>query len=119
VAKILKSDKPEEKGNIKENAPRNLSGSYIKYTFLNGFLKGFTISAGHSQAGMRSTLDTNLKLPGYCILNTGIQYTKRHFNIAMNINNVANKTYWSAAYNNINKWPGAPRNYIIRVGYNF
>ncbi len=119
VAKISKSDKPGEVGTIKENAPRNSSGSRLKYSFTKGILKGFGILAGHTQAGKRNTLDPTLILPGYCIFNTGVQYSHNHISIAFNLNNIANKTYWPAAYNNINKWPGTPRNYMIRLGYHF
>lgn len=119
VAKISKSTKPEEVGTIKENAPRNMSGSRIKYSFTKGFLKDFGISVGHSQAGVRNTLDENVVLLGYCIFNAGAQYNYNRISVGFNLNNIANKTYWSAAYNNISKWPGAPRNYMIRLGYYF
>ena len=119
VAKISKSDKPEEVGDIKENAPRNTSGSRIKYNFTKGFLKGFGISAGHSQVSVRNTLLTDFTLPGYFILNAGAQYNYHNISVAFNLNNITNKTYWSAAYNNISKWPGTPRNYMIRLGYHF
>ena len=60
-----------------------------------------------------------LILPGYIILNGGIRYTYKKFNVAMNLNNITNKAYWIGAYNNVNKWPGAPRNFMMTAGYNF
>ena len=84
------------------------SNSWIKYSFKNGALKGFGIAAGHSQASIRNTLEQGLKLPGYFVLNAGIRYEIKHFNAAININNITNKAYWIGAYNNVNKWPGAP-----------
>lgn len=119
VAKITKSDKPGEAGTIKENAPRNSSSSFIKYAIQKGKLKGLCFTAGHQQAGKRNTLDESLVLPSYFITNAGIVYTHSHISIALNINNITNKIYWTAAYNNISKWPGQPRNYMIRLGYNF
>ena len=119
VAKIIKSTTTGEVGKTLENAPLNSSSSWIKYTFNKGMLKAFSIAAGHTQAGMRNTLAKDVLLPGYCIFNTGIQYTYKRYSIAFNLNNIFNKNYWTAAYNNVNKWPGAPANYSFRLEYNF
>jgi iron complex outermembrane recepter protein len=69
--------------------------------------------------GIRNTLDPNITLPGYTIFNAGIRYRYQHFLLAMNVNNFSNKTYWASAYNNISKWPGAPRNYMFNLGSRF
>ena len=119
VAKVIKSIIESQEGMLVENAPKNESSSWIKYTFKNGALKGFGIAAGHSQASKRNTLEQGLTLPGYIILNGGIRYSYEKFDIALNLNNLANKTYWIGAYNNVNKWPGAPRNIMMSAGYNF
>jgi len=117
VAKITKSELHDEVGRIKENAPIHASSSWIKYNFYKGVFKGFAIALGHSQGTVRNTLINDLKLPGYFIMNAGIQYACKHFTIALNANNLTNKIYWTGAYNNTNKWPGAPRNYMINFGY--
>jgi iron complex outermembrane receptor protein len=119
VAKVTKSKIASQVGMLVENAPRNTSGSWIKYTFSKGFIKGFGISAGHSGVGIRNTLDPNITLPGYLILNAGVHYKYKRFTFAANVNNITNQTYWMGAYNNVNKWPGAPRNFMINFGYNF
>ena len=118
-AKVIQSKVPSQVGIQLENAPLHSSNSWIKYSIAKGFLKGFGIEAGHSQVSKRNTLDANLKLPGFCILSGGLLYTGEHVNIALNGNNLTNKTFWTAAYNNINKWPGTPRNLMVRIGYRF
>jgi len=117
VAKIRKSEVHDEIGRIKENAPRHTSSSWVKYNFSKGALKGFAIAIGHSQVSIRNTLVNDIRLPEYFIMNAGIQYAYKHFSVALNANNLGNKTYWTSAYNNINKWPGAPRNYMISLRY--
>ncbi|MDP4186020.1 MAG: TonB-dependent receptor, partial [Bacteroidota bacterium] len=117
VAEISKSINPEEIGKIKENAPRHSSSSWFKYSFERGWLKGFGIGVGHIQASARNTLINGFILPGYVVFNSGIQYSKKHFIVAANLNNLANKTYWVSAYNNISKWPGEPRNFMLKLGY--
>ena len=119
VAEISKSTIAEQIGRIKENAPRHSSSSWFKYNFKKGLLKDFGIAAGHTQASIRNTLEQGFTLPGYFILNSGVQYTKGHFLVAMNLNNILNTTYWSSAYNNTSKWPGEPRNFMVRLGYHF
>ena len=119
VAKVTKSKVPSQVGMLVENAPRNTSGSWVKYTFSKGPFKGFGISAGHSGVGMRNSLDPNTVLPGYLILNGGAHYKHKHFTLAVNAYNITNQTYWMGAYNNVNKWPGAPRNFMINLGYQF
>ena len=119
LAIVLQSKVPSQIGTLVENAPKNSSSSWIKYTFTNGWLKGFGISAGHSQVGMRATLDPAITLPGYFIINGGIHYQYKHYKFALNIYNITNETYWMGAYNNVNKWPGAPRNGLMNIGYVF
>jgi iron complex outermembrane recepter protein len=119
VAKVIKSKIASQEGMLVENAPKNESSSWIKYTFISGSLRGFSIAAGHSQASVRNTLEQGLTLPGYIILNAGVRYAYKKFEIALNLNNITNEKYWIGAYNNVNKWPGPPRNVMMTAGYNF
>ena len=119
VAKVLESKIASQVGTLVENAPKNTSNSWIKYIFTKGPLKGFGITAGHSQESERNTLDPGIVLPGYIIFSGGVRFEGRHFNAAINLNNITNKTYWIGAYNNVNKWPGAPRNFMMSIGYRF
>jgi iron complex outermembrane receptor protein len=119
IAKVIKSKIAWQEGHSLENAPANTSNSWIKYMFIKGPLKGFGIALGHSQESVRNTVEQGLALPGYLVLNGGIRYKNKHFIAAFNLNNFTNKTYWTGAYNNVNKWPGAPRNFMMSVGYNF
>jgi iron complex outermembrane receptor protein len=119
VAKVIKSKIDSQLGTIVENAPRNSSSSWVKYMFAKGLLKGFGITAGHSQVSSRTTLQQNFTLPAYFVLNAGLRYDYKHIGIAVNFNNLTNKTYWMGAYNNVNKWVGSPRNFMMNVSYNF
>jgi iron complex outermembrane recepter protein len=118
-AKITKSKTLSQIGIRLENAPRNSGSSWIKYDFKGGTLKGFAISAGHLQASMRNTLDPLIKLPGYIIINGAVQYSFQHFSLGVKAENITNKIYWMAAYNNVSKWPGEPRNFMVNFRYRF
>ena len=116
VARIIKSEKQYEVNMLKENAPKNSTNVWIKYTFAKT-LKGVGIAAGFNQASKRNTLTPGLALPGYIIFNTALQYNFSKLSVACNFNNIANKIYWIGGYNFINKWPGAQRNFMLRIGY--
>jgi iron complex outermembrane receptor protein len=119
IALVTQSTIPSQVGTRVENAPKNESGSWIQYIFDQGTLKGFGVSVGHSQVGERTTLDPAITLPGYLVINGGIHYTHKHYRFAANVFNITNKTYWMGAYDNVDKWPGAPRNGMINLGYTF
>ncbi len=118
-AKIVKSNIAEDVGKNIENAPLHSSGSWIKYSFQNNLLKGFAVSVGHMQQSKRNTLVDGFTLPGFFILDAGLQYNYKAFTIAANIENLTSKKYWLSAYNNVSKWPGEPRNFMMTVDYNF
>jgi iron complex outermembrane recepter protein len=119
VAKVTQSLVQSQVGTPVANAPKNTSGSWIKYIVTKGTLKGLGIYVGHSGVGERATLDSTISLPSYFILSGGMNYHYKHFIIAANMNNITNEVYWMGAYNNVNKWPGAPRNFMINLGYKF
>ncbi len=118
-AKIIKTNIAEDIGKIIENAPSHSSNSWIKYAFKNNILKGFAVSIGHAQQSKRYTLADGFTLQGFVILNAGFQYRYKHFTIAANIENITGKKYWLSAYNNVSKWPGEPRNFMMTVDYSF
>jgi iron complex outermembrane receptor protein len=118
-ALVTQSKVPSQIGTRVENAPLNSAGSWIKYTLLKGAAKGLGFSVGYTGVGQRTTLDPAISLPGYFILNGGLHYSYKHYLLALNANNITNVTYWIGAYNNVNKWPGAPRNLMLRLGYRF
>jgi len=106
-------------GQVKENAPRHISGSWIKYVFGNGTLRGLGIAAGHSQVSKRNTFDANLKLPGYVVFNAAVYYQVEKFQLGLNLNNITDRTHWTGGYNYQRNFPGAPRNYLLTAAYTF
>ncbi len=118
-ATVTESSVKSQVGTPVENAPRNSSASWIKYSFNKNTIKGFGISLGHNFVGERTTLDPTINLPSYFLLNGGINYGYKKMSIALNVNNITNEVYWMGAYNNVNKWPGLPEIIMINLGYKF
>jgi iron complex outermembrane receptor protein len=119
MATVSKDKDPSQVGINVPNAPRNSSSSWIKYSFSKKENKGFAISMGHSFVAQRTTLDPTIILPSYFLLNGGISYGFKKISAAVVVNNITNQTYWMSAYNNINKWPGAPANIMFNLGFKF
>lgn len=119
ITEVLDSKIPSQIGTLLENSPRNSSSSWIKYTFNNGALKGLGIATGHTQASSRNTLEAGFTLPGYVVFNMGLYYRIKQLSLSAILNNVTNTVYWVGAYNNINKWPGRSRNFMVELGWNF
>lgn len=118
-ATITESDDVEEIGLRKENAPLNQGGIFGKYTFESGTLKGVGLTLGSNFVSSRNTFDRDLQLPQYTVFDAGVSYTVDKFNIRMLLNNFTNKTHWVGGYSFTRLFPGAPRNYLLSVGYSF
>jgi len=119
VATVTQDNNHALVGTPVANAPKNSTASWIKYSFNKDAASGLSISVGHSFVGKRATLDSSILLPSYFLLNGGISYGFKKISVALVVNNVFNQTYWIGAYNNINKWPGAPRNLMANLAFKF
>jgi iron complex outermembrane receptor protein len=119
VTKITKSEKEVEIGKILPNAPKSQGGIWAKYTFTGKAVKGLGIAAGSNFATVRATDSNILTLPGYVVCNTALSYTVDKFKIAVNLNNVLNKTYWVGGFDYNRLFPGTPRNLMASLGYTF
>jgi iron complex outermembrane receptor protein len=118
-AETTKSDDLTKIGSLNANAPKTQGGFWAKYTFLNPDLKGLGIGAGVNYTGKRNTLNAALQLPEYTLFNAALYYSIDKFKISGNLNNVFNKTHWVGGYDFNRLYPGAPRNFMIGIGYTF
>ncbi|TDQ10283.1 TonB-dependent receptor [Pedobacter metabolipauper] len=118
-AKITKSTIAGEQGSILPNAPKVQGGLWAKYNFLIPELKGIGLGAGANYTGKRNTLSTILTLPEYTVFTGALYYSVDKFKLSANLNNVFNKTHWVGGYDFNRLYPGAPRNFMMSVGYTF
>ena len=104
----------------KPNAPKNQGSVWTKYTFVNQSLKGLGIGLGGNFVTERNmSLSNTQTLPGYVVLNGAIYYKIDKFQFQVNLNNLANKTYWVGGYDYLRLFPGAPRNFMSTISYTF
>lgn len=121
-AETTKSDDLTKINSLNANAPKAQGGLWAKYTFLNPDLKGLGVGAGVNYTGKRNTLSTltnGLELPEYTLFSAALYYNIDKFKISGNLNNVFNKTHWVGGYDFNRLYPGAPRNFMIGIGYTF
>jgi len=116
-AKVKESDIKEDIGTLKENAPVNSTNGFFKYGFVKGSLNRFSMNGGFTLIGKRNTLDKELQLPGYFTVQAGVNYEWHPLTVSFLLNNIGNVTYWNGAYNNIYKWPGGGRNFLVRLSW--
>lgn len=129
ITKDQEGDPLGLEGRIKENAPLNQAGLWVRYDFSNGLLKGLGLGLGSNYVSERNTFATytkgadgkelGLTLPAYTILDAAIYYRVEKFRISANLNNILNQTHWVGGYDYVRLYPGTPRNYLISVGYTF
>ncbi|GGF06904.1 TonB-dependent siderophore receptor [Flavobacterium limi] len=119
ITESVKGDINNQVGLTKENAPKHISGSWIKYSFNEGKIKGLGLAIGHSQVSERETFVRTLQLPSYVVFNTAAYYKVDRFTIGVNFNNIFDKKYLVGGYNYQRNFTGAPSNFLVNVGYTF
>ncbi|WP_461132493.1 TonB-dependent siderophore receptor [Spirosoma lituiforme] len=104
----------------KPNAPRHQGSFWTKYTFINPGLKGLGLGLGSNFVTERNlSLNNTQTIPAYMLVNAAVYYRIEKFQFQVNLNNLANKTYWVGGYDYLRLFPGAPRNYMATVSYTF
>ncbi|MCG2615481.1 TonB-dependent receptor [Terrimonas sp. NA20] len=122
-ARIKRDAKSELVGLRKENTPFNSGNFWTRYNFIsNSSLKGFGAGLGLQYSGDKVPWFTRaFKVPSYTLLDLALYYTpgKGDMQLALNVNNVLDKTYWIGAQNYQRLFPGAPRNILLTATYKF
>jgi iron complex outermembrane receptor protein len=122
-AEIIEDNDPSLKGARTQNTPINSANIWSRYNFVKGkFLKDIGLGIGMQYNGSRIPWFTRaFEVPSYTIFDMALYYTpgKSNIQIALNVNNVLNKTYWLGAQNYTRLFPGAPRNVMLTATYRF
>lgn len=102
------------------SGPSDLFNAWATYTFKSGGLRGFGLGFGGNYVSALNILDSKVTgtftLPAYTILNASVFYDASSFRIALNINNLGDREYFTG-YSTIN--PQKPRNAVVSMAYRF
>jgi iron complex outermembrane recepter protein len=120
----IESDKDATlEGKRKENVPTNSASLWTRYNFsYQSVLKDLGIGLGVQYSGSKVPWFTRtFEVPGYTIMDMAVYYTpaKANMQLALNVNNVFDTTYWIGAQNYLRLFPGAPRSYMLTATYKF
>lgn len=122
-AVIVEDANNELNGRRKENTPANSATLWTRYNFSgNTALRDLGVGLGMQYSGSKVPWFTRaFKVPAYTIMDMAIYYTpsKANMQLALNVNNVFDKTYWIGAQNYLRLFPGAPRNFMLTATYKF
>ncbi|MEO8253919.1 MAG: TonB-dependent receptor [Flavobacterium sp.] len=119
-ASITDSPVASEIGRQKPNTPKHQGNIWTRYNFTDGALKDFGLGFGSNFVTARTLSNNDTQtIPGYTVMNAALYYTINKFKIQLNANNIANKTYWVGGYDYIRLFPGAPKNWLLTLGYSF
>ncbi|MFL9829398.1 TonB-dependent receptor [Flavobacterium sp. ST-87] len=117
---ITDSPVASEIGRQKPNTPKHQGNIWTRYNFTEGALKDFGLAFGSNFVTQRNlSISATQTIPGYTVMNAALYYTINKFKIQLNANNIANKTYWVGGYDYIRVFPGAPKNWLLTLGYSF
>ncbi|WP_205514029.1 TonB-dependent receptor [Longitalea arenae] len=122
-ASIRADYKAELVGARKENTPVNSANVWTRYNFVKGSaLKDLGLGLGFQYSGDKIPWFTrDFTIPAYTLVDMALYFNpgKSNMQLALHINNVANKTYWLGAQNFLRLFPGAPRNGMLTATYKF
>ncbi|MGL4630747.1 MAG: TonB-dependent siderophore receptor [Leadbetterella sp.] len=122
-AEIIADAKSELVGQRKENVAKHSGNIWTRYDFRSTTkLKELGIGAGMNAQGSRVPwFVRTFEVPAYTTFDAAIYYkpSKSNVQMALNVNNVFDKTYWIGAQNYTRLFPGAPRNFMLTATYKF
>jgi iron complex outermembrane receptor protein len=110
-------------GARKQNTPINSANLWTRYNFApTSALADLGIGLGFQHSGSKIPWFTRaFDVPAYTTVDMALYYTPARSNVqvAFNINNLTNQTYWVGAQNYLRLFPGAPRNTMLTLTYRF
>ena len=107
----------------KQNTPYHSANLWTRYNFATGTaLKDFGAGLGMQHNGSSIPWFTRaFETPAYTLLDMALYYSpnKSNLQLAFNLNNVTNQTYWIGAQTYLRLFPGAPRQALLTATYKF
>ncbi len=122
-AKIMADANEALVGQRKEKVAKHSGNLWTRYNFEGlSKLKDLGIGVGMNAQGSRIPwFSRAFEVPAFTTFDAAVYYTpsKSNVQIALNANNLFDKTYWLGAQNYTRLFPGAPRNFMLTATYKF
>jgi iron complex outermembrane receptor protein len=102
------------------NTPRHTATLWNTYTFTAGPLAGFGAGAGYQYIDKRASNAANaFFIPSYRLYNAALFYQRDAWRLSLNVKNLADKKYFDSGGSFAVLYPGAPREFMLNLGYTF
>jgi iron complex outermembrane recepter protein len=121
-ARIIESADESLNGKRKENTPSHSGNVWLRYNFAGSTLRNIGVGLGVQASGSKVPWFTReFEVPSYTIMDMALYYAPSNssMQLALNVNNVFDTTYWMGAQNYLRLFPGAPRNFMLSATYRF
>ncbi|GAB3563854.1 TonB-dependent siderophore receptor [Spirosoma luteolum] len=122
-AVIVSDNEASLVGARKQNTPRHSGNLWTRYNFTpNSALSDLGIGLGMQYSGSKIPwFSRAFEVPAYTLFDMALYYTpaKSNVQVALNINNLTNRTHWVGAQNYLRLFPGAPRSTMLTLTYRF
>ncbi|CAI2717593.1 TonB-dependent siderophore receptor [Nitrospina watsonii] len=116
---VTKTTFPGEQGNRPTQVPEHIASLWANYTVQNGPLAGLGTGGGVRYQGTSfADFANTIKVPSYVIFDAALRYRWSHWDMALNVQNVADKTYAAGCFSSACFY-GARRNVMGTVRYNW
>ncbi|MEX2583549.1 MAG: TonB-dependent receptor, partial [Gemmatimonadota bacterium] len=105
-------------GHRVEYAPDHQAHLWADYEIWPGVSRGLTLSFGGNHVGDNwAGRDNGVLIPAYTVLNGAVAYRLSDATISLNVNNLRDSEFFTTAINGAQLYPGAPRNFLLRVNW--
>lgn len=99
-AEVSKSNKANEVGRTVNNVPRHNVSAWGLYRVSAGPLEGFGFGLGLRHMSERTGYSYDFTIPGYTVFDAAVQYQGKGWRAALNLRNLADKTYYGGSFGN-------------------
>lgn len=121
---VIREDADESLiGARKQNTPKHSANLWTRYNFGGTSIwKDLGIGLGVQHQGDKVPWFTRgFLVPAFTLFDAALYYTssKSNMQVALNVSNLFDKTYWLGAQNYLRLFPGAPRNAMLTLTFRF
>ncbi|MFW2159776.1 TonB-dependent receptor [Acinetobacter beijerinckii] len=115
-ADVTKDNKTANIGKVLNNTPRHTGNLFVRYLPTDKIYGEIGATyVGDAKIYSNGNLDNKpYDLEGFTRLDAAIGYSADPWNLTIAVNNLTNKEYWRS-----DSMPGTPRNFLVRLNYQF
>jgi len=106
---------------ILEGLPENMASIWAKYRFQIAGMPGFAVGAGVRWMSSFRDISYGIgpEVPSQTLVDAMISWENAQWRLALNVNNLTDKTYFSTCLSRGDCWYGARRNVVASATYRF